>query len=45
MGNGGTKELICMTYGHEQWCEVAGGSTGHWLEGHKGRKIETTVTA
>ena len=45
IGNGEAKEHICMTHGHEQRGEIAGGNGGYWVEGDKGGKIGTTVIA
>ena len=36
MGNGEAKELICMTHGHEQWCENFLRDLGGWMDIGKG---------
>ena len=38
MGNGGAKELICTTHGHELSGRIGGGRRGAGWKGIKGRK-------
>ena len=45
MGNGGAKELVCTSHGHELRWGNAGGRGGYWAEGEKGEKNETSVVA
>ena len=45
MGNVETKELICMTHGHELRWGNAGGRGCAGRRGRKGRKNGTTVVA
>ena len=45
MGNGESKELICMIHGHELRWRNVGGRLGAGRRGIKGRKNERTVIA